>query len=170
MEQEAIEIEPEEIKTEPTVTYHLASVFDIPMITVMWRDMVAEELFGFIAVDEDELRRYAFTMTDYIRQWNQVVIVAKIEGRIIGYTHAYVYQNKYGKPVTMAFSESSYVKPDYRDKGIGMELVENCRAVIAKRELKVDCEEFTVPYDQEHIDSWAKRGWYPTRVIMRKRG
>ena len=168
--EQTIEVKAEEVKTEPAITYHLASVFDVPLITLMWRDMVAEELSGFIIVDDDELRRYAFAMTDMIRQWNQIVIVAKCEGRMIGFTHAYVYQNKYGKPITMAFSESSYVKPDYRAKGIGMELVENCRAVIAKRELQIDCEEFTVPYDQEHIDSWAKRGWVPTRVIMRKRG
>ena len=105
----------------------------------------------------------------YIRLWNQIVIVAKREGKAIGYTHAYVYPNKYGKPIHIAFSESSYVLPEYRGKGVGMELVQNCRAVIAKRELPVDCEEFTVPYDQEHIDLWAKRGWVPTRVIMRKK-
>jgi len=146
----------------------LADVHDILPMTLMWSKMVEESGGGYDKIDKEELDKFSYAMMDRLRIPNVFTNLGEVDGRIVGFIHAYIQNKPYGKPSQVAFCECLYVDKKYRGKGLNDALAESYIAWSWEQGSKISLEMMT-RYDIKLVKVWAKKhNFFPYNIVFRR--
>jgi len=151
------------------IKYRMASVLDVPCMTKMWKLMMDEDNLGSVdRIDNEEMERFAFQITENLRSPLHVIVVAIDGDNVVGFTHANVFETLYGKPAIRLFSHSTFVYPIYRGEGVAISLTDEMLK-IAKSRHEFEMIEFMCKYDDRIIQKWKSIGFKPDSIRMIRR-
>jgi len=148
------------------IKYRLATIFDIPSISEMWRLMMDEsDLESVDIIDDQEMERFAFQMTANLNNITHIIVIACEGESIKGFTHGNIYETLYSKPAIRLQSQSTYVYPDYRKQTVATELTDEFTRIAKTRSI-YGMTEFMCKYDNRIIKKWERIGFKPDSVRM----
>jgi len=149
------------------ISYRRLTVFDVPTVSFMWSKMITEAGFSAVKVDIDEIQNYGICITEKINNRDHCVLVATLDGAVIGYTHGEIHETPYGRPRIHLFSHATYVLEKHRSRGVAIALTSKMEKDIREgASWEIGLTGFMCPYNEKAIKRWMDAGFTPDAVNM----
>jgi len=123
-----------------------------------------------IVVDEENIRKWRKQLLDFHKKDENQILIAEINGEIVGYIHFYDPINeRFGFKTKHYFGGviELYVKPEFRRRGIATQLMQRCVDYL-KSKGAIDVRVDVLMHNKKAIKLYQKLGFKNWVAILKK--
>ncbi|MFH1788904.1 MAG: GNAT family N-acetyltransferase [Candidatus Altiarchaeota archaeon] len=149
----------------------LADDADLEAVHALLIEMYSEEketLDPYLKDSSKVVDYYKKIVEERFSDEDSVVLVAEDEGKLVGFSIAYLMENELREPSDKAYIRTIYVKKDHRNKGAGSALLEQVVSWARDKNAGwVEADAYAA--NKEGLDFWATQGFRPLFTLITKK-